>query len=150
MNPNLCPQEASVLAALGDGSMTEELTAHLLECPECQETKLVWTYLQQCATTDQHSDIAPAGAIWWRAQIAKKRLDARRSVAFIDTMQKIALAIAAILVIAIGAWHAPQLLEMPPMLLGGSAAVLMLLLVSVAVVLRLGRDANQPPLPRGM
>ncbi len=150
MNANLCPQESSVLAALGNGSMSAELAAHLRQCAACQDAKLVWTYLQQCASADQQSEIAPAERIWWKAQIEKKRLEARRSVAVIETMQKIALAIAAIVLIALAAWQAPILLGMRPMLLGGSAAVLMLCVLSVAVVLRLGRDSRRSSLPHSM
>ena len=149
MNPNLCPQEATLLAALANGSMSDELTAHLHECAACEDAKLVWTYLQQCAAADQQSEIAPAEGIWWKAQIEKRRLGARRSVAMIEAMQKIAFAIAAILLVALAAWQAPILLQMRPVLLGGSAAVLMLFVLSVAVVLRLGRDSGRPSLPHG-
>lgn len=150
MIPNLCPRESSLLAALANGFIPGELEAHLHECPACQETKLVWSYLQHCVTADRQADIPPAENIWWRAQIAKKRLDAHRSIAVIDTMQKIALTVAAVLFIGIAAWQSPKLLEVSPVLLGGSAAILMLLLLSIVVVFRLGRDSQHPPLPRGM
>ena len=150
MTVNECSKEASVLAALANDSITDELTAHLHSCPVCQDAKLVWGYLRDAAATEAETDIAPAGAIWWRAQLAKKRAAAHRSIALIDTMQKIALAVAAIAVIAMGAWQAPKLFEIPPVLLAGSAGVVVLLLASVAVVLSLERDSGRSTVPRGM
>ena len=142
MKLNECANESSVLAALRSGSMPDELIAHLNSCAVCQDAKLVWSYLEGCAGAEAEADIAPAGAVWWRAQLAEKRATARRSIAWIDTMQKISLAIAAIAAIAIGAWQAPKMLEIPPILLAGSAAVLILFLASVVVVLGLSRDSH--------
>lgn len=150
MKANECPNESSVLAALVNDSMTDELTAHLHACAVCQDAKLVWAYLQQCATADQQTDIAPAETIWWRARLARKRVEARRSIAVIDTMQKIAFAVAAIVVIAIAAWQAPKLFETSRLLLAGSAAVLILFAVSLIVVFTLERDSQGRALPRGM
>jgi hypothetical protein len=150
MKPNECPTESSVLAALADDSMTDELSAHLDACAVCQDAKLVWTYLQQCATADQQIDIAPAETIWWRARLARKRVEARRSIALIDMMQKIAFGVAAIVAIAIAAWQTPKLLEMPRLLLAGSTAVLILFAVSVIVVFTLDHDSHRRALSRGM
>jgi hypothetical protein len=150
MNPNECPNEARLLAALVNDSMTAELQAHFKDCAVCQDAKLVWTYLQQCASADQQNDIAAAEIVWWRARLTKKRIEARRSVALIETMQKIALAAVAIIVIAVAAWQAPKLFEMPRLLLAGSAAVLILFAASVIVVFTLGHDSHRRAVPRGM
>ncbi len=150
MKLNECASEPGVLAALANGFMPDELAAHLNSCPVCQDAKLVWSYLRQFAAAETGAEIAPAGMVWWKAQIAKKRAAAQRSIALIDTMQKIALAVAAIAVIAIGAWQAPKLFVIPPVLLAGLAAVVILLLASVVVVLTLERDSSGRTLPRGM
>jgi hypothetical protein len=142
MKFNECENEPIVLSALRSGSMPEELAGHVNSCPVCRDAKLVWSYLEGCAAAEAETEIAPAGAVWWRAQLAKKRATAQQSVAWINTMQKIALAIAAIAAIAVGAWQAPKMFEIPPVLLAGSAAVVILLLASVAVVLRLERDSG--------
>jgi hypothetical protein len=142
MKLNECANESSVLAALRSGSMPDELVAHLHACPVCQDAKLVWSYLEGCASAEREADIVPAGVVWWRAQLAEKRANAHRSIAWIDTMQKISFAIAAIAAIAIGAWQAPKMLDIPPVLLAGSAAVLILFLASVVVLLRLSRDSH--------
>jgi hypothetical protein len=133
-----CPEEASVLAALAAGSMADELAAHVDACPVCQEAKLVWGYLAGCGRAESDVPIEAAAAIWWRAQIAKKRIAAHRSIAWIDTMQKMAIAIAALAAAAIGAWQWPKLSGMAPLALAGSAAVLLLLVASVIVVFTLG------------
>jgi hypothetical protein len=150
MKLNDCPNESSVLAALANESMNGELEAHLQDCPVCQEAKLVWTFLHEYTTEDRHAEIAPAGIIWWRARLARKRVEALRSVAFIESMQKIALAVAAVVAIAIAVWQAPRLLEMPRVLLAGSAAVLILLVASLIAVFALGQDSQRRALPRSM
>lgn len=147
MMPSECTREATVLAALGGGFMPEELEAHVRSCPVCQDAKLVWDYLANCAASEAETEIAPAGVIWWRAQLANKRAAAERSVASISIMQKISLVIAAITAVAIGAWQGPRVVAIPPMLLAGSAAVLILFVASLLVVFRLERDALGP---RGM
>lgn len=150
MKPSECPNESSLLAALVNDSMTDELTTHLHDCAACQDTKLVWTYLQHCAIADRQTDIAAAETIWWRARLARRRVEARRSIAFIDTMQKIAFGVAAIVAIAIAGWQAPKLFEISRLLLVGAAAVLILFAVSVIVVFTLDRDSNPRALPRVM
>lgn len=136
MNIEECPQESSVLAALTYGSMSDELAAHLTSCAICQDAKLIWSYLQDSARAEAQADITPAGIIWWKAQLGRKRADARRSVALIEAMQKIALAAAVVLLLAIGAWQVPKLLETSRMLLEGSAAILVLLFASVLILRR--------------
>ncbi len=137
-----CANEGRVLMALRSGSVPDELAVHLDSCPVCQDAKLVWTYLETCADAAAETDIPSAGVIWWRAQLAKKRAAAHRSIAWIDVMQKIALAITVIAAVAIGAWQAPKMFEIPPVLLAGSAAVLVLLVASVLVVIGLARDSR--------
>lgn len=144
-----CAKESSVLAALATGSVPDELMGHLEECLVCQDARLVWSYLRECTAAEVEAEIAPAGAIWWRAQLAKKRADAQRSIAWIDTMQKIALAVLAMAVIAMGIWQGPKLLDVSPVVAAGSAAVLILLLASVIVVLGLERPSHNN-LSRGM
>ena len=142
-----CPQDATVVAALAAGSISDELAAHVSVCPVCEDAKLVWSYLAACAAAGAEAEIAPAQTIWWRAQLAKKRGAARRSIAWIDAMQKIAVAIAALVAAGIGAWQSPKLFEIAPLILAGSSAVLLLLLASVVVVLTL---SGRRTLPRGM
>jgi chorismate-pyruvate lyase len=150
MNLNECAKESAVLAALANDSMTEELQAHFESCAVCQEAKLVSSYLGEAASAGIESEIPPAGIIWWRAQLAKKRIEARRSVAVIEAMQKIAVALAAAVMVAIAAWQGPKLLEMRPLLLAGSLAVVILFLASLAVVLNSDRATQRRALPRGM
>lgn len=150
ISPELCPREASLLAALANGALTDEQAAHLQECAACRDTKLVWSYLNECAAAAERVEIAPAESIWWRAQIEKKRAEARRSVVFIDRMQKIAFAIAAMIVAGLAWWQSPKLLEVSPMLLGATAAIVLLLGGSIAVVLGMERDSARRSLPRGV
>jgi hypothetical protein len=139
-----------VLASLANGSLCDELAAHLSSCAICQDAKLVWSYLQDSVRAEAQTDIPPAGIVWWKAQLARKRIDARRSVALIETMHKIALAALVVLLVAIGASQVPKLLDASPMILAGSAAVLLLFLVSVIVMLGFARESNTRALPRRM
>ena len=134
MNLSECAREASVLAALRSNFLPEELAAHLESCPVCRDAKLVWSYLEECASAEAETEIVAAGTIWWRAQLAKKRATAQRSIVWIDLMKRISLAIAVVAALAIGAWQAPKMFEIPPLLLAGSAAVLVLFLASLVVV----------------
>ncbi|MBV9761037.1 MAG: hypothetical protein JO340_10780 [Acidobacteriaceae bacterium] len=134
-----CAQESNVLAALTAGAMPEELAAHLAECGVCQDAELAWSYLKECAVAETVSDVPPAGVVWWKAQLAKKRAEARRSIAWIEAMQKIALAVVAIAVIAIAAWQGPKLFNVSPLLAAASGAVLVLLVASVLVMHGLDR-----------
>jgi hypothetical protein len=142
MKLNECEREASVLDALGIGSMTEELAAHVRSCVICQDAQLVWSYLEQCGREEMETELPGAGVIWWKAQLARKRAGAQRSIAWIEAMQKIALALAAIAVIAVGAWQSPRLLAASPVLLAGTAAVVVVLLTSVIVLASLDRHSQ--------
>jgi hypothetical protein len=147
MNLGECARESSVLAALQSNCMPEELAAHLDSCPVCRDAQLVWSYLEGCASAERETEIVAAGTVWWRAQLAKKRATAQRSIAWIDLMQKISLTVAVMAAIAVGAWQAPKMFEVPPLLLAGSAGVLILLLASLVVVFGLERNSLRP---RGM
>jgi hypothetical protein len=147
MKVSPCAKESCVLAALASGSLPEELAEHLNACPDCRDAQLVWGYLKACATSDAETEIPPAHVVWWRAQLGRKRGAACRSVAWIDAMQKIAVAIAAIAAAVIVAWQSPKLFGMPPLVLAGSAMVLLLFLASVIVVHTL---LGNRTLPRSM
>jgi len=150
MKLNECAAEASVLAALANGFMPDELAAHLTSCPVCQDAKLVWSYLAECAGAETETGIPPAGVLWWKAQLARKRAAARRSIAWIEAMQKIAAAVVAAAMMAMGLWLAPKMIEIPRMLLAALAAVVILFLASVAVLFAFGRNTQPRTLPRGM
>ena len=150
MNLNDCPQEATLLAALASGSLSGELACHLESCPICQDARLVWTHLHESDVAELDAGLPSPGLIWWRAQLSKQRVAARRSVAAIDVMQRIAVAVTIIAVIALAAWEAPKLSEVPLPLLAGSAATVILLLASLFVVLTIGRDSHGRTSPRGM
>ena len=150
MNLNECRHEASLLAALASGSVPDELTEHLSSCAVCQDAHLVWNHLHACGEVDLRADLPSPGVIWWRAQVAKKRAVARRSVAAIEVMQRIALLVGALALVAIAAWQEPKLSEIPPILLAGCAATLMLLFASVIVVRSMGRPRPGRTSARGI
>lgn len=139
-----CPKESSVLAALAAGPLPDELADHLNACPDCRDAQLVSNYLNACAANDPATGIASADFVWWKAQLARKRAAARRSIAWIDAMQRIALAIAAIAAIAIGASQAPKMTGVSPMILAGSAAVLVVFVSGVLVLMSLNRGRTLP------
>jgi hypothetical protein len=137
-----CPQQARLLAALADGPIPDELHDHLQLCGVCQDARLVWAQLQECVDADAAADLPSANAIWWRAQVAKKRVAAERSVAAIKFMQTVALAAAILAFIAVAAWQSARLNEISPLLLGGTAATLLVLVASVVVVVNSGRRSS--------
>jgi hypothetical protein len=150
MSLNDCPHEASLLAALAQGSIPDELNQHLSSCAVCRDAHLVWTYLHDSAPADSQADLPSPGVIWWRAQLAKKRSAAQRSVVAITVMQTIALAAAMIGVVAIAIWQSPKLLEVPSIVLAGTAAILLVLIASVIVVLTSARQSHGRTSARGM
>jgi hypothetical protein len=142
MNLNHCPQEASLIAALASGSIPHELDQHAGSCAVCQDARLVWTCLHDPAYGDAHADLPSPGVIWWRAQLAKKRAAAQRSVAAIRFMQTAALVAAILGFIAVAAWESTRLNEISPLLLGGAAATLLVFVASVLVVVNSARRSS--------
>lgn len=150
MNPNHCPHEASLLAALASGCMPNELSQHVASCAVCQDVRLIWAHLHECAEEDAHAALPSSGVIWWRAELAKKRAAAQRSVAAISIMQSIALAAVIAGLLAIAVWQSSRLAELPLTLLAGSAATVLVLIASLIVVFNSARPAHGRRSPGGM
>ena len=106
MRPEICNYESTLIAALSAGEPSAEVQRHLRTCEPCREAALVFQYLGEVASAEKDSVPLPSpDLIWWRAQLAEKRRLAAKSVAAIETVQKIATALlAALLLIAAVAW----------------------------------------------
>jgi hypothetical protein len=102
MRPELCEYEEAVGAALSSGQWNDELVRHLASCSQCADLRLVSQYLASAGTAIEEAAPLPApGLIWWRAQLAERQEQATRGVAAIDLMQKLAIAVALIGLVAI-------------------------------------------------
>ncbi|MBV9267860.1 MAG: hypothetical protein JO061_16955 [Acidobacteriaceae bacterium] len=96
----MCEKVDDTLRELKSGALSPELQVHIESCPECRDALLIQRFMQAAAAEGDDEVPAPtAGAIWWRAEIARKRRIAERSVAAIRAVQKIALAVAVLIVL---------------------------------------------------
>jgi hypothetical protein len=121
-----CEWEPALLIALEQQNLPEDLSRHIAGCPACTDTAAVWNYLHSAARDSADADPLPAaGLIWWRAQLAERRQLASRSVASIQIVQNVAIALAAILAITLLAVYAQTLTQIPTLLLAGIAAFLL-------------------------
>lgn len=99
MTPQICERESALVAALGRGTVPEELARHAENCSACAEAKLIWSSMSNDALQD--APLPPAGLIWWKAQLESRRQLANRSVAAIDIAQKAAAGAAAVFLAAL-------------------------------------------------
>jgi hypothetical protein len=86
-----CEHEDAVAIASRHGSLEGALLQHAEACPHCNELQLILRYLSQVPRSAE--DVQPFGLIWWRAQLAERRDRAKRAVAVIKLMQKLAISI---------------------------------------------------------
>jgi hypothetical protein len=103
MKSEICEFEEVVAGALASGHWSGELREHLSGCAHCAELELVWQSLSPVATDAEAEPLPVPGLIWWRSQIAGHRAQAERAVAAIALMQKLAIAVALMAVVAF-AW----------------------------------------------
>jgi hypothetical protein len=101
--PPSCAYEEQILA----GEFSEELVTHMETCAVCQEVKLVQGFLERASQVIENPQISSAGLIWWRARLYEKRALAERSVAPIQTVQKVALIVALALIAILAATAGP-------------------------------------------
>ena len=108
MNLPNCEYEEQILAALRAGDLPEELAAHADGCAVCQEVKLVFGFLASASAREEDVHTSAPGLIWWRARLDEKRALAKRSVAPILTVQKIALIVVVALAAIFAAIAGPE------------------------------------------
>jgi len=106
MNPPECLYESALLEALHNGAIGPALHQHAGSCPSCAQLVQVATHL--LASEQPEGEPPPAGLIWWRAQLDARRRLAQRSLAPIRIFQKIAAAVA-MLILAVAAQWLPAL-----------------------------------------
>jgi hypothetical protein len=129
-----CDYEDTLLEALASAHVSEELRRHIAACPACSETALVWDYLGSAQNDlSQNRTLPAAGFVWWRAQLAEKRRRAERSVAAIDLVQKLAVALLFVVVAILTFWASQRTADfvMSFAFAGAGFAVLLCLVVGV-------------------
>lgn len=136
MKPRICDNEQALLTALKTGYISNELLAHLGQCPICNESRFVWDCLEKIASAENHAATLPsAGLIWWRAQLLERKAIAERSVAAIDVVQNIATILATIVLGALSLWWGIDSFNATPTMWGLIASAFVLLLLSSGAVL---------------
>ncbi len=103
-----CEYEAQVVAALGEGHVPEQLTAHVDQCAVCREVKLVFRFLETASAEKQDLQSSAAGLIWWRARLYEKRALAARSVTPIRTVQTVAIVLGLVAAAIFAAMMGPE------------------------------------------
>jgi hypothetical protein len=136
MSQNDCEFEPRILAALASGGLTPELLAHKRHCSICDGAAVVWECLNAAPVDDAAEDLPSADLIWWKAQIAEKRLLAERSVAIIGLIQKIAMALVALVALGCGVWFAPRFANEVPLAYWLTSLALVVLLLGTLAFLR--------------
>ena len=100
------------MAALAGRVFPPELIQHLESCVCCSESALVWRYLDELSKDEADQEPLPsADRIWWKAQFAKKRKLAERSVLAISLVQKVAAALAAAFMVLVAVLWGPAMAE---------------------------------------
>jgi len=122
-----CDYEDAVVGALIQGSLEGELRQHSDSCLVCGELVRVFVYLETARHEEpEMSPLPSAGLIWWRARLAEKRRRAERSVAGIDIVQKIGLALMVIVAAVLMAMWSGQGQFGPTVLLADVAGSILL------------------------
>ena len=103
-----CDREPEVLAACTAGRMTPEIEAHLSQCEGCRDAAAVTRWMRRLAEVPAGvAKLPDPGTLWWKAQIARRWEAERRSSAPVDTMERVELVIALIVVALATAWGLP-------------------------------------------
>jgi len=104
-----CPCESELTRLLRQGAWPEaaapELRSHVAGCPSCTAQAELLTGLRQMraeAVTQPH--LPPAGQIWWRAQLRRRREAAERLHRPLLGAQLFALAVALFAALGLLAW----------------------------------------------
>jgi hypothetical protein len=74
-----CDWEQRMVEATHSGSWTSSLRAHLQDCPQCAQTELIASLLQEAAAVRSLA-LPPAGMVWRRAQAVQRERKLQRAV----------------------------------------------------------------------
>lgn len=101
MKAEFCEFEEAVTAAIQRGEWNEKLRQHTAGCAACADLELVARYCAEAAKHAEEPPLPTAGFLWWRAQIAERQEQARRAVAAIEIVQKVAIGVALVLLVVL-------------------------------------------------
>jgi hypothetical protein len=95
-----CDEEPRVVAAVLTGRTTPAQEAHLAGCATCRELHdTVLAMRDFAAGTEQLAErrrLAESGALWWKAQLARRWEAEQRAVAPLDMMQRVEIGAGAV------------------------------------------------------
>lgn len=110
-----CEKEQALIAALRSGSSHDELLVHVSQCPFCSEVLLVAESLQEDAAFARDGQLIPDPArIWHHAQGVVKKNTIEKATLPI----RIARTLACVTAVAVFAWLALLLRNLPLPILG--------------------------------
>jgi hypothetical protein len=88
MNRHYCEKEAQLIAAMRSGALRPELEKHASACDICSSIAAVSKFLQAQAAV--RPVLPDADFLWWRAQLANKRLAMEQATRSIVLVRRIA------------------------------------------------------------
>lgn len=106
-----CDREQAVLDMMASGREDKALTAHLAQCPICQEVAEVTRFMRALANESalDSRPLPEPAHLWWKAKILQ-RWDAERQAARpLDAMQHFELAAGVIGLLVLAIWQWPTL-----------------------------------------
>ena len=87
MNRVYCEKETEILEALRGGGLSPELASHATSCAICADTLAVSEFFQSDAP--EAPPVPDSDFLWWRAQLARKRLAVERATRSIAVVRKV-------------------------------------------------------------
>ena len=99
----MCNHEQEILHALRSGDWTPALRAHFAVCESCEETAVTVEFMNQAAVTVD-SPVAPAGLVWWKAQLRARREDAAAAARPVVVAERVAAVLALLGAVWAMAW----------------------------------------------
>ncbi len=108
-----CPHEKEVAGAVRSGRWPEgvedRLQAHARECIVCAEIALVSGVLNQARIETLRDTPFPSpGALWWRAQLRRRRTDVERVTRPIALVERLSLVCIPLACIGLAVWNWKQ------------------------------------------
>jgi hypothetical protein len=109
MRRNFCKQEELVHRACSTGEWPDALRAHTTTCPECHVVVEIFEWMQHQAQDELQHSLPEAGTIWWKAQLMRRSALEQKAIRPVQTFQRAAFSVTALVLISLGIWRWPSL-----------------------------------------
>jgi len=106
-----CEKEHDLIRQLREGLHDEAMKEHVAACPECAETELVASFLQeQASTLAARRPLPSPDLIWLRAQLSARQEAAQRATRSITVVERISWILGAAAGVLLLLWGGQSLL----------------------------------------